>query len=145
MLSGTILNARTIAVNITDKNPIIMELHSGEGTINKQEIPVIYGAKASTRSMLVTVMRAKVKNKIEKGNGKYRGVCYFSQGKLYWHGDIWKPERVMDSSILVMWNVSIPGRGNPGTDEAGDLPYVLEEQYSESKFFVPTAIHLAFN
>lgn len=33
--------------------------------------------------MLVTVMRAKVKNKIEQGNGKYRGVCYFSQGKLY--------------------------------------------------------------
>lgn len=59
MLLGTILNARTVAVNITDKNPIIMELHSGEGTI-KQEISVsLYGAKGSTRSMLVTVMRLR--------------------------------------------------------------------------------------
>lgn len=83
MLLGTILNARTIAVSITDKNPIIMELHSGEGTI-QQEISVsLYGAKGSTRSMLVTVKRAKVKNKIEKRNGKHRALCYFSQGNLY--------------------------------------------------------------
>lgn len=27
-----------------------------------------------------------------------------------------------------MWNMSIPGRGNPGTGRAGDLPCVLEEQ-----------------
>lgn len=48
MLSGSLLNARTLAVNRTDKNPVIMELHSSEGTINKQEISVsMCGAKVA--------------------------------------------------------------------------------------------------
>lgn len=69
MLSNTILNARAEAVNITGRNPIIWSCVLVKVSVG------ICGAEVSTKSMLV--IKTKAKNKIEKGNGKYRSVCYF--------------------------------------------------------------------
>jgi len=62
------------------------------------------------------------------------GVCVILAKESFTDMVTFENQRVMDFSILGMWSMNIPGRGNPGTDKAGDLPYVLEEQYSEPNF-----------